>query len=290
MKSRYLFLLLLFAFVMEAKEIKVVAFYTKNIAKVSNKDVQIAIHNILREGSRKSGIELKEVFPVSVEAIIDGFITGEYSLITLNTYDVMQNYERIEPYIGKMWTIAKKKDSPKMRYLLLVKKNRAGDTALMQGGSVAMLNFDYMQNIYLDSYLFENYHKSAKEFFKNIETFQTSSQVILKLFFSKVDACIVSEHAYEVATELNPQLKSKIEILAASDKIFPSVGLTISRKGDNKMAELYSVFTYDKKDIKTLSHVLMLYKAEAIVYFSQKSMEDLRHFYEHYLALKAKYE
>jgi len=273
---------------LNAKETRVVAFYTKNIAKVSDKDVQIAIKNILKVGSEKSGIELKEEFPDSVDVIIDGFISGRYSLITLNTYDVMKHYQKLAPYIGKMWTIAKKKKTPEMRYLLLVPKEN-GDR-LVNGTKIALLNFDYMQNVYLDSYLLKNYHMDSKKFFQNIYTYSTASQVILKLFFSKVDACVVSEHAYQIAIELNPQLKNRIKILAYSEKVFPSVGLTISRKDDYKIVKLYNIFSQDKQDIKTLSNVLMLYKAEAIVYFSQKKMDKLRTFYKGYEVLKARYE
>jgi len=287
------FILLFFFFVTlsSAQETKLIAFYTKNIAKVSNKDVQIAIRKILQTGSQKSGINLQEEFPKSISNIIDSFINGKYALITLNTYDVLQNYEKISPYIGKIWSIAKKKRSPEMRYLLLVKKRDPIESSVLhRGARVAMLNFDYMQNIYLESYLLENYHQSSKEFFKKLSFYSSSSQVILKLFFSKVDACVISEHAYNIAVELNPQLKKHIKILASSKKIFPSVGLTISRKGDREIAKLYDTFSRDKNDIKTLSNVLMLYKAEAIVPFSQEKMDRLYAFYKHYHALKAEHE
>jgi len=282
--------LLLVSFtLLNAEMTKTIAFYTKNIAKVSDKDVQIAIHKILEVGSRRSGIMLQEAFPESVDAIVNGFVDGRYALITLNTYDVLQNYRQIQPYIGQMWTIAKKKKSPKMRYLLLVKRSRSKNF-LDPKAKVAMLNYDYMQHLYLDSYLLKQYHKSTQNFFHKVEYFSSTSQVILKLFFSKVEACVVSEHAYNIAVELNPQLEKSLKVLDMSDKIFPSIGLTIARKGDQKIVELYDDFTYQKKDIKSLSNVLMLYKAEAIVPFTRDDMDKVREFYLSYLALKRKYE
>jgi hypothetical protein len=71
--------------------------------------------------------------------------------------------------------------------------------------------------------------------------------------------------------------------------MFPSIGLTISRKGEKGIEALYKRFVKDKEDIKNLSNILMLYKAEAIVGFSQKDLDAVYSFYQAYSRMKEEY-
>jgi len=287
MKSKFLVLLLLSFTFVSATETKIVAFYTKNIAKVSDTDVRIAIDKILEEGSRESGLNLVEVFPKSIDELLRGFEEKRYALITLNTYDCMRYYERLKPHIGKVWTIAKDKEHPKERYLLLAKKGT--DITDLVDKRVGYVRFSEMQRVYLEYVTLNSVHMNSEMYFKHILRFSTGSKAILQLFFNQVEGVVVSEHTYKTALELNPQLAEKLTILKSSDAIFPSIGLTISHKGEKGINALYKRFVQNKEDIKNLSNILMLYKAEAIVAFSKEDLERVYDFYQDYSHLMQEY-
>jgi len=289
MKSKIVLSLLLCFSIVNASEskTKIVAFYTKNIAKVSDRDVSIAIDKILESGSKESGLNLVEVFPKNIDILLKGFENNQYALITINTYDCMQYYERIRPYIGKVWTIAKDKTKPKERYLLLVRKGT--QISDLVDKKVGYVRFNEMQRVYLEYVVLSSMHMNSEIYFKHIIRFATGSKAILQLFFHQVDGVVVSENTYKTALELNPQLAQNLTILTSSEAMFPSIGLTISRKGEKGIEALYKRFVKDKEDIKNLSNILMLYKAEAIVGFSQKDLDAVYSFYQAYSRMKEEY-
>jgi len=287
MKSSLFFLLFLSFTLLNGNETKVVAFYTKNIAKVSDTDVRIAIDKILEGGSRESGLNLVEVFPKSIDELLKGFEEKRYALITLNTYDCMQNYKRLKPNIGKVWTIAKDKEHPKERYLLLVKKGT--QITDLVDKRVGYVRFNEMQRVYLEYITLSSVHMNGEMYFKHILRFATGSKAILQLFFNQVEGVVVSEHTYKTALELNPQLAQNLTILKSSDAMFPSIGLTISHKGEKGIEALYKRFVQNKEDIQNLSNILMLYKAEAIVAFSKEDLERVYNFYQDYSRLMQEY-
>jgi len=289
MKSKiFLSLILLYStlYADETKK-KVVAFYTKNIEKVSDTDVRIAIEQILQRGSKESGLFLVETFPKKMETLLKGFQSNKYALMTLNTYDCMKNYEQIRPYIGKVWTITKSKEHPKERYLLLVREGT--QLTDLVDKDVAYVRYSKMQKVYLEYITLEAMHMSGDMYYKHILHFATGSKAILQLFFKQVDAVVVSEHTYKTALELNPQLAESLRVLKRSDAIFPSVGVTISHKGEKEIEELYKRFGENREDIETLSNILMLYKAEAIVPFALEDLEKVYDFFQNYSHLKQEY-
>ncbi|WP_457743308.1 PhnD/SsuA/transferrin family substrate-binding protein [Sulfurimonas sp.] len=291
MRSNFLFLFLFLTLFLQAQDTKIIAFYTKNLARVSDKDVQLAIHNILREAEKQDNITIQEKFPASEKTIINGFLTKKYALITLSTYTVMQNYSLLLPHIGKIWSIVKNKKRPFGRYFIITGKETSLQTiAKSQNMHAGYLRFDRMQHVYLHHFILKKFHKLPKKILSKEISFSSSSEVILKLFFKKIAIGVVSEDAYNVATELNPQLKEALKIVAKSKAIFPDIGLTFSQKGDKKIDTLYSKFTDQSNSIKNLSNMLMLYKAEAIETLSLKDLQRVHQFYKETITMEKEYD
>jgi len=291
MKSSFIFILLVFFSSLWAKDVKYAAFYTKNLVKVSDKDVQAVIRNILDEQEKYSNIKLKEEFVTSIDGMIDGFISQKYALISLNTYDVLNNHPKLHPYVDKIWTITKDINSSKQRYYIVI-QNKTSVTTLqdVQKGVVATLRFDNMQKMFLETYLLEHFHQDTQHFFREHLTFSNANKELLKLFFGKIDACVVSEHSWRIATELNPQLKKRLKIVAKSPDIFPSISLTLIRKNETEVKQLYERFTKDAQSIKNITRLLLIYKAQGVKEFKKEDFHMLSDYYQHYLQLKKRYE
>lgn len=69
----------------------------------------------------------------------------------------------------------------------------------------------------------------AAQVFTKITISAKATQVVLPVFFGKVDACIVTRNGWEVMCELNPQLKKQLKVIAVSPAVVPS--LTCFRRG-----------------------------------------------------------
>ena len=65
--------------------------------------------------------------------------------------------------------------------------------------------------------------KKAADFFSRIQTTEKASRAILPTFFGSADACLVSLNAFETASELNPQIKQQLQIVATSPNFIEQV-------------------------------------------------------------------
>lgn len=109
-------------------------------------------------------------------------------------------------------------------YLLLVRHD-SGLERLDQlaGRSLNVVDNPYMSLavIWLDTALLEAKLKRASGFFRQITMDKKISQVVLPVFFGKIDACLVRQDGFEVMSALNPQLKKQLRILAVSPPLVP---------------------------------------------------------------------
>jgi len=80
-----------------------------------------------------------------------------------------------------------------------------------------------IQNEWLDVFLNNSRYGLKEKFFKNIKRFDNDSQLILGVFFGKIDACVTSKSAYDLMCELNPQIAKKLSIIADSPGLLNSI-------------------------------------------------------------------
>jgi hypothetical protein len=80
-----------------------------------------------------------------------------------------------------------------------------------------------LPNAWLDVYLTSNKYSKKESFFKIIKQINSDSQLVLSLFFEQIDACVVSKNTFELMSELNPQIKKKLVIVAKSPGMLSTV-------------------------------------------------------------------
>lgn len=71
--------------------------------------------------------------------------------------------------------------------------------------------------LYMETLFLEHQLPSMKNFFSEIQNSETSNTALVDLFFKKVDVTLMSETQFDIATELNPQLRTQTKILEASE-------------------------------------------------------------------------
>lgn len=75
---------------------------------------------------------------------------------------------------------------------------------------------DQVPSLWLDKILRDNQLPIRTKFFKKISFDNKATNVVLPVFFNKVDAAIVTAASYELLCELNPQIKKDMSILKIS--------------------------------------------------------------------------
>jgi phosphonate transport system substrate-binding protein len=128
----------------------------------------------------------------------------------------------------------------------------------------------------------------AKEHLGKIETFFGPSEIsnkatscILPLFFGRVQACIISRLDWDLVKEMNPQLGSKIKILAESRPVLESVTAMPKRLIPHRQQIIDSLLTMH--NYPAGNQILSLVKSGPMIPYRPEYIESTRLFWEEYV-------
>lgn len=95
----------------------------------------------------------------------------------------------------------------------------------LQGKRLTLLEYNPVAEYYLDVMSFVNFKKAYNKSFKDIKREKKSHQAILKLFFDQADVTCIYENNYKLATDLNPQLNGKLQIISQLNSVPQAIGM-----------------------------------------------------------------
>jgi ABC-type phosphate/phosphonate transport system substrate-binding protein len=125
---------------------------------------------------------------------------------------------------------------------------------------------------WLDNLAMKEGAKSAPAFFSSITETRGASPAVMSAFFRKSDACIVSNNAFDVLNELNPQLARDLKVIAKIGKL---VGGLIAVRQDLPNERKQKV----RQILKTLhedpdgKQVLLLFQLSGIREFQPENLK-----------------
>jgi ABC-type phosphate/phosphonate transport system substrate-binding protein len=76
---------------------------------------------------------------------------------------------------------------------------------------------------WLQTLLAERGLGKASDFFGEVTTFDSPSKSVLRVYFRQSDSCLVTTNAFELACELNPQLRKELKVLRASPALIATL-------------------------------------------------------------------
>ncbi len=198
---------------------------TYNIFQESNKnDVRIALKLWIKTLAEEQGC-LMESDPNLYETVEDlmefaranpvdafGVTTPEYVTLSREmSFD--------------LFAAGTRKGQIERAYLLLVRK----ESNLERLDQLAACSLNVLDQpamslavFWLDTVLLEGKLQRTSRFFKRVTMDRKVSQVVLPVFFGKVDACLVTKESFEVMSALNPQIEKQLRILSSSPPVVPA--------------------------------------------------------------------
>ncbi|PLY06505.1 MAG: hypothetical protein C0625_09110 [Arcobacter sp.] len=142
-----------------------------------------------------------------------------------------------------------------------------------------------MAKIWFDNILLKSV-KNKQTNFKLYEKIEKSKKLIFNVFFNKNDVSIISKDLYDSMSKLNPQIKSKIQIIKKSKAIF-FTGIGFSRKNLDKvhsgmMKKMTDDFSNSKKNFEVISFI----DIQKIFLLKDGDLNELDKFYKEYFKSK----
>ena len=104
-------------------------------------------------------------------------------------------------------------------YLIVRKDSGINNLLQLRNKKLSMQKYlvSDVGGLYIETLMLEHQLPETKRFFSEIKYTDTSNTAIIDLFFKKVDATLMSEIQFDIATELNPQLLKQTKIIETSE-------------------------------------------------------------------------
>ncbi len=287
MKKTILLILLILGFCKADSEVNKFGVLVDGLSYIHNKDAKIAIKVWLNElASEDYDKEVVLDFYDTKEKVLREFINGEVEHLTLNPMHYLENKSKLDPNIKDLYIFLETKDDY-LSYVLVTKNSeKIKSIKNLKNYTIGIEKDDYLELLYLDHTLLQNRLPLHQKYFSEIKTYDKDSRVLMKLFFNKIDACIVPKTTWDMMTEMNPQIAKKLKILDKSEKIFIQALSLISKKMNDK---LYKVHQYNADRLQSSpkgQQILTLLKSKVYKSVDKTYLSPMVDYYQEYLALK----
>jgi ABC-type phosphate/phosphonate transport system substrate-binding protein len=135
------------------------------------------------------------------------FAGGQINFVIADGLDLLRHFPKEELAEGFGGT----RD---MEGMMLVARRDSGikDVRDLPGKRVLLQTGSEISVMLLDTACLRQFRKTCAQAGVILNGEGRSHQVVLQLFFGKADAALVRSHSYQTATELNPQIRDRLEV------------------------------------------------------------------------------
>jgi ABC-type phosphate/phosphonate transport system substrate-binding protein len=202
------------------KSLLKIGFSSKAFVSVPKEDMRIAVQ-VLSQKIAKKTVGNAESRVYENESDIEKALKAknlDVVALTSEEFIHLKGPTRLEPV---MVTVAGK--SPELELILLARReNGINHFRDLKNRVIAipgeMSQYGSINRIWMETLVMKE-GGVASETFSSVKETRGASQAVMMAFFRKADGCIVSKSAFEVASELNPQLSRELRAIASIGKL-----------------------------------------------------------------------
>jgi ABC-type phosphate/phosphonate transport system substrate-binding protein len=257
-----------------ANEIKVLhmGYHLPSFNNVSQKDVKISLNFWAKELGAKTGLKLINYFYKDIDSLKADFEAGKIDSINTSLPLIASKFDINTLSSGFKPVVRGQEDGVEM-LILVQAKSKFKSLKDLRGKHFIRLGNNDLEDLYINTIFQRKFHKDTKEFFQKTSTVKKYTKAIMKLFFKKADAALVSKQSFELAAELNPQIAKKLKPIY-NFTIKASNGSFFKKKYSKQNIEIYRKIALSLHKTPRGKQILQVFKADYIV---QNSIEDIRH-------------
>ncbi len=262
-------------------------FYTRAFPDFSKEDLEVSVKLLSEEIGDTVGIKTTVTVFEDIAALRQAFEQGEINFAVASSFNFANEFDNNVLADGFRLTVnSVNPDS----ILVLSRKNEGLDTIKsLLGKRLALVETNPIADLYIDFLAHSNFHKDVQTAFSVILREKKANQVILKLFFGQTDVACVYQNAYKLATELNPQLLTKLQILSQLDDI-PFGGGYFHKKVPSEFRERVISEALKLSNNPRGQQLLELFKADKVVRSTLDDLVSTKRLYSEYKKLGKKRE
>lgn len=264
-------------------------FYLSSISERTNRsDIEVSLNfwakDLFEMESKKHNFAITSSTAILFDSIEDmqkAFARGELDMIIAPPLLISRYFNRADLGDGFVGMLEEKKTE---RLLLIARTDKnINHIKDLRGKRLMMIEDDELADIFLDNLVLKDLQKSYKNIVLSTQRQKKNSRIILDVFFDKADVGVIYNSSYQVMTELNPDIKNKIKILAE----YPIKGKNFSlfRHNYPLIDALTKVAMTFKKSTRA-NQILEVFKTPELDYCKVEELDSFDKFYKDYLKLK----
>lgn len=193
-----------------------IGFSSRAFVSVPREDIRIAVQVLSRKLAAKTvGSAESRIYDTSAE--VENDLKARRLDVVALTPEEFINLRTHTPLEPAMTTVSGK--NHEVELLLLTRRDSGlNGIADLKRRTIALPSrasqFGSTYHIWLETLVMKRGAGSTERFFSSLLETRNASQAIMPVFFRKADACVVSGQAFQVTTELNPQIARELRVMA----------------------------------------------------------------------------
>ncbi len=213
------------------------------------------------------------------DEMIDMYVNKKLYSIILSPRKYYLDKEKLDKITHLKWVFTRGKNTFSKFYLL---KNKSFKGNIKNVKNLTILYKEEMSKNWVEYYTLKNNIKNVE--FKKIEK---DNKLVFNVFF-KNEFSVVRQELYDTMVKINPQIKTKVEIIKESEQIFP-ISLSLDRKDlAEKLKYLHDSIDKDINEnnlqLESFKHI----DINGIKILKDDELKPLDKFYEDYLKITGK--
>jgi len=249
---------------------------------ISQPDLKVAMQFWASQLGQQVSFSSHTTIYTNINKMRDDFDKGIINFIVAKPLSIIQGFD-----LTKLTAGYKAKWSGITADNLLVishKKANINNFSSVKNKHLSLILNDPISEIFVNTLALEAFDLPAKQVFKKIEFIPKSNQLILNLFFQKTDVILIYKSFYELASELNPQIKNNTQIIASLPNLPRSLGF-FHPSVEATLREQVLTEIENLKSIPQGQQLLELFRADSLVRSDTNDLDSIKALLKRYQQL-----
>lgn len=246
----------------KAEKLIALQMWSEDVARINHVPAEIRSYDSMSE--LLSDIQLKQI---------------HFAL--MNTGNYLMYQKQLLPFLSSdIYATLRTEEIYESFIVLVNKKSSINALDDLKNKRFSIVEDYIIQHRYLE-YLTKNINRqSPAQYFKLLKTRPSENQALLDVFFGVSDGCIVAQHFYKMAIELNPTLADQLNVIINSGPVFiPAILIAFNYDTEN-IREKFGKNLLDAQFTARGREILDLFKINRIVRVDAEQLKPMFVFFE----------
>ncbi len=259
-------------------------YYLPSMNDIDAKDIKISLEFWAQELATGANYQLKSHFYNNLNKLKKDLKEEKIDVVSASLLVLAKDFKK-GTFQNGFKAVSSNPESQNKLLILARKNSKINSLKDLKNKRILRIKNLDLEALYLNTLLQKSFQKDAKEFFKKNIFVKSYSKAVMQLFFKKADAAIVTEDAFLLASEMNPQIKKQLKVIR--DHKINLINGALFRK--NVPKHKVKIFTQNALNLHKTARgqqILTVFKADHIIEGKVDDLDKVRILYNQYIALK----